>query len=236
MIRRHVSLLTLVAAGLALLAGPAWAHVAIDPGEAAQGGFATVSFRVPNERDDAGTTSLEVEFPADHPITNATVQPVPGWTATVETEPAAGADADGDEGAEVVTRITWTGGTIQPGEFQQFPVSMGPLPDDTDELVFPAVQTYDSGEIVRWIEEPSERGEEPEHPAPVLRLVAGGDGHGDGSDEADAAADGADGRATGANGSNDDSTTLAVIALVVGALGLVAGGAAFVSGRRRSAG
>jgi uncharacterized protein YcnI len=220
MLRRRLSVL--VAAGLTLLAGPAWAHVSIDPGEAAQGGFATVSFRVPNERDDAATTSLEVEFPAEHPIANARVQPVPGWTAEVERE------------GDAVTRITWTGGTIQPGEFQQFPVSMGPLPDDTDELVLPAIQTYDSGEVVRWIEEATAGGEEPEHPAPVLRLVAGDDSHGDGADEA-GAAEGESAAGADTESSGDDGNTLAVVALVVGALGLVAGSAALALGRRRTA-
>jgi hypothetical protein len=37
--------------------------------------------------------------------------------------------------------------------------------------VFKAVQTYDSGEVVRWIEEAAEGAEEPEHPAPVLNLT-----------------------------------------------------------------
>jgi uncharacterized protein YcnI len=216
MIRRRVPVLAALVGGIVLLAGPAWAHVTIDPSEAPQGGFATVTFRVPNERDDAATTSLAVEFPSDHPIENASVQPVPGWTATVE------------RSGEAVTRITWTGGPVQPGEFQQFPVSMGPLPDDTDELVLPAIQTYDSGEVVRWIEEPSPSGEEPEHPAPVLALTAGG------ADE-EAAAEGES--ATGADASDDsedDGDTLAIVALVVGALGLLAGAGALVLGRRRA--
>lgn len=243
MLRRRLSLLALVVAGIGLIAGPAWAHVTVDPGEATQGGFATVTFRVPNERDDAATTSLEVEFPADHPIPNASVQPVPGWTATVETAPAADGDEAGDAAGEAVTRITWTGGTIQPGEFQQFPVSMGPLPDDTDELVFPSIQTYDSGEVVRWIEEPSENGEEPENPAPVLRLVAGdGDGHGAGTegDESDGSGSGSGADAAAAEAAGDDGdgdgTALAIVALVVGGLGLVVGGVAFVQARRRPAG
>ena len=217
MIRRRLPVLAVVVVSALLLgAGSAWAHVTIDPAEAPQGGFATVNVRVPNERDDAATTSVEVEFPADHPIENARVQPVPGWTVTVE--------RDGD----AVARITWTGGPIQPGEFQQFPVSMGPLPDDTDELIFPAIQTYDSGEVVRWIEEPSPSGEEPEHPAPVLALTAGG------ADE-EAAAEGES--ATGADASDDsedDGDTLAIVALVVGALGLLAGAGALVLGRRRA--
>jgi uncharacterized protein YcnI len=229
--RRALVLVPVLAAMLLVLAGPAWAHVTIDPDEAAQGGFATVRFRVPNERDDAATTSLEVEFPTDNPIPSARIQPVAGWTATVETAPATGG-AEADEGgaeepAEMVTRITWTGGAIQPGQFEEFPVSMGPLPDDADQLLFPAIQTYDSGEVVRWIEETPPSGEEPENPAPTLTLTAGGGEEEPENGESETASDADDTE-------SDDSNTLAVVALIVGALGLVAGGVALVQGRRRS--
>jgi methionine-rich copper-binding protein CopC len=51
---------------------------------------------------------------------------------------------------------------------------VGPLPEDVDQILFPSIQTYASGEVVRWIDEPLESGEEPEHPAPLLTLVDGG--------------------------------------------------------------
>jgi len=192
--------------------------------------------RVPNERDDSGTNSVVVEFPADHPIPSVSVKPVPGWTALVETaplaEPVGGED---EEITEAVSRITWTGGPIQPGQFEEFPISMGPLPDDIDELVLPAIQTYESGEVVRWIEETPPSGEEPEHPAPVLTLTAGGDEHGGGAEEepengeSESASDADD-----ADSDDDDGNTLAVVALVVGALGLVTGAVALVQARRRA--
>lgn len=235
--RRVLVLVPVLAALLLVLAGPAWAHVTIDPDEAAQGGFATVRFRVPNERDDAATTSLEVEFPTDNPIPSARIQPVAGWTATVETAPAPGGaeagEGDAEEPAEMVTRITWTGGAIQPGQFEEFPVSMGPLPDDADQLLFPAIQTYDSGEVVRWIEETPPSGEEPENPAPTLTLTAGGDEHGGGEEEPENGESETASDADDAD-SDDDSNTLAVVALIVGTLGLVAGGVALVQGRRRA--
>ncbi len=234
MLRRRVLVLVPVLAALLLvLAGPAWAHVSIDPDEASQGGFATVRFRVPNERDDSGTNSVVVELPSDHPIPSVSVKPVPGWTATVERTPLPEPiEGEGEEITEAVSRITWTGGPIQPGQFEEFPVSMGPLPDDTDQLVLPAIQTYESGEVVRWIEETPPSGEEPEHPAPVLTLTAGSDEHGGGG-EAEESENGESETAADADSdSDDDSNTLAVIALVVGALGLVVGAAAFVQSRR----
>ena len=76
--------------GIALIAllataPAASAHVTIpDPGE--KGGFSIVTFSVPNERPDAGTTTVEVQLPPDHPLPFVSVQPKPGWT--VETDDA----------------------------------------------------------------------------------------------------------------------------------------------------
>ena len=53
---------------------------------------------------------------------------------------------------EAVGTVTWTadrGTRIGPGEFVDFPLSLGPLPE-VDRLVLPAVQTYDDGEVVAW--------------------------------------------------------------------------------------
>jgi len=145
----------------------------VNPNQAPKGGFVKVSFRVPNERDDSGTTKLEVSFPADHPIPSVAVRPVPGWTyAVAKTKLAQPIKSDDGDVTEAVTKITWTGGPIKPGEFQEFDVSLGPLPDDVDQLVVKALQTYASGEVVRWIEEAQPGASEPDHPAPVLQLTA----------------------------------------------------------------
>ncbi|MEV8155341.1 DUF1775 domain-containing protein, partial [Streptomyces fradiae] len=68
-----------------LLSSAAYAHVTVQPqGEAAKGGYATVNFKVPNERDGASTVKLEVTLPTDHPLASVMPQPVPGWTVVVE--------------------------------------------------------------------------------------------------------------------------------------------------------
>ena len=218
----------LAVAGAVFAAGPAWAHVTIQPGSAPQGGFATFAIQVPNETEDANTTQVEVEFPADHPIPFVSVEPVPGWTIDVErTELETPVEGEGEEITEAVSKITWSGGAIAPGEFQQFLVSAGPLPTDTDHLEFKALQTYDDGEVVRWIQETPEGGEEPEFPAPVLELTPStGDEHGGGTDDTAAAEDDQD--------DDGDSNTLSIIALIAGGLGLVAGGTAFVMSRRKA--
>lgn len=168
----------LALAALGLAAIPAAAHVTVQPGTATQGGYATLSFKVPNERDDAGTTKLEVQFPADQPIASVSYQAKPGWdvevTKTATDDPLT---VHGEEVNERVAAIIWTaesGTRIAPGEFDNFPISVGPLPT-VDQMVFKALQTYEGGEIVRWIEEAAEGStEEPEKPAPVLKLTPGG--------------------------------------------------------------
>lgn len=170
---RHVAAVGAVCmAALLLLAGVASAHVTANPGTAEQGSYTKVSFRVPNERDAASTTTLEVDFPTDHPIASVETRAVPGWTASVEkAKLAKPIKTDDGEVTETVSKITWTGGKIPPEAFEDFDVSMGPLPTDATELVFKALQSYDNGEVVRWIETAPPGAPEPAHPAPVLKLT-----------------------------------------------------------------
>ncbi|MFI6106856.1 YcnI family protein [Streptomyces sp. NPDC051310] len=226
-----------------LLSGTAFAHVSVQPqGEAAKGGYATVSFKVPNERDNASTVKLEVSLPAEHPLASVSTQPVPGWQAQVtKAKLAKPLEVHGKRITEAATKITWTaaGSKIAPGEFQQFTVSLGRLPEDTDRLVFKALQTYDNKEVVRWIEEPKDGAEEPETPAPVLKLSAASDDHhgtaattggqGDGKTAAKGHGDGAEQAA--ADGSGDTTArVLGVAGILVGAAGVAFG---VLAGRRR---
>ncbi|MFI7274183.1 YcnI family protein [Streptomyces sp. NPDC049879] len=247
--RTRLAALTLVAATatvLAVTAPTASPHVSIDPAEASQGGYSTIKVKVPNERDDASTIRLELHLDPEHPLASVMPQPVPGWEVTVETaeldEPI---EVHGSPVTEAPSVVTWTGGEIQPGQFQEFPLSVGPLPEDADQLVFDAIQTYDNDEIVRWIEEPAADGSEPESPSPVLALVPGdGDGHGAAPAEAGAEEDGAnaehasgdDTQGTAAAASDDDSAD--TMARVLGVAGIAVGlaGVAFgvLAGRRRT--
>ncbi|MEO3867846.1 YcnI family protein [Nonomuraea sp. B12E4] len=171
-IRRAATVLaaaTAITAGLAL---PALAHVTIQPGSAEQGAFTKVAFRVPNERDDASTVKIEVSFPTDHPLAFVSVKPLPGWDVKVtEGKLPAPVKTEYGELSEAVTKIVWSGGKIAPGEFQEFEVSMGQLPKDTDSLLFPTKQEYSGGEVVDWADAPKTDGTEAEHPAPMLKLV-----------------------------------------------------------------
>ncbi|WP_328674416.1 YcnI family protein [Streptomyces sp. NBC_00322] len=233
----------IAASSVLLLSGTAFAHVSVQPqGEAAKGGYATVNFKVPNERDNASTVKLEVSLPADHPMASAMPQPVPGWKAVVtKAKLAKPLEVHGKQITEAPSKITWTadGGKIAPGEFQQFPVSLGRLPEDTDQLVFKALQTYDNKEVVRWIEEPKEGAPEPESPAPVLKLSAATEDHHGGSAKDASAKDGKnaghDEDTKSETASADSSDTTARILAIVGILAGIAGVAfGVLAGRRRS--
>ncbi|HET6855734.1 MAG TPA: YcnI family protein [Streptomyces sp.] len=236
------------ASTVVLLAGPAFAHVGVQPvGAAEKGGYATVNVKVPNERDNASTNKLEVSFPTDHPLSSVMPQPVPGWTVKVEkTKLDKPLKVHGREITEAVSKVTWTGGKIAPGQFQQFPLSLGQLPEDADQLVLKAIQTYDNKEVVRWIEEPKEGQEEPKSPAPVLKLTepAGDDHHGAAADDEkkDGKAENAshdeksddkgDKTENAADSSDTTARTLGVIGIIVGVAGVAFG---VLAGRRRAA-
>ncbi|MFD3720984.1 YcnI family protein [Streptomyces sp. NPDC058674] len=228
----------LAAGSVLVLSGPAFAHVSVQPGEAAKGGYATINFKVPNERDNASTTQLEVNFPIDQPLTSVMPQDIPGWTVKVETSDLAQPlTVHGKQITKAVTKVTWSGGKIESGKFQQFPLSVGKLPENADQMVIKAIQTYDNGEVVRWIEEPKEGAAEPQNPAPVLKLTAAeADGHHDGAAKADEAKNGdkdaKDGHDEAAASHSSDTTARALgIAGIVVGLGGVAFG---VASRRRS--
>jgi len=163
-------------AGLTLaLAVPASAHVTVNPDSATAGGYAKVTFRVPNESDSASTTKVEVNLPADKPVASVSVKPITGWdVATTISKLGTPIEAHGTKITEAVSKIIWTakaGSEVKPGQFQEFDVSLGPLPA-SGAMVFKTLQTYSDGTIVRWIDEPASDGTEPESPAPVLKLAA----------------------------------------------------------------
>jgi uncharacterized protein YcnI len=235
-------LLLAPATALALLlsSAPAWAHVTVSPSEVPRGGFQVLTFRMPNEEDDANTVKLEVTFPADQPLAFASVQPTPGWQVKVDNEKLA-QPIQSDDGpvTEAVSKITWSGGSLGPGEFQQFYVSAGPFPDSGDSMEFKAVQTYSNGDVVRWIEATPAGGPEPEHPAPKITLTAPSGG--EGTATTSTTASGASGNSAAASNDTasqddvDSAKTLGIIGIVVGALGLIGAGVAFAATRRRPA-
>jgi periplasmic copper chaperone A len=165
---------------LVVLAAGASAHVEVKPPEVEGGDFAEIAFTVPNELNDASTVKLVVDLPRDQPLASVQTSALPGWQITTkERKLAEPLELEGAPVTKVVSQITWkaTSAGIPPGQFQDFPVSLGVLPT-SGELTFKAVQTYSDGTVVKW-DEIAAAGPEPEHPAPVLALTAPGDSGGE---------------------------------------------------------
>jgi uncharacterized protein YcnI len=144
------ALATLAAFGA--LAAPASAHVTVIPAAARPGQTVALTFRVLNERDDASTVGIRIFVPAG---VRAVASDRPGWTRT---------DRPGE--------FDWqtTAAPITGSSAKDFEIRVGPLPK-TGRLVFKALQRYDDGAVVRWIQAPDASAE---RPAPVLELTATG--------------------------------------------------------------
>lgn len=195
----------------ALVAVPtAGAHVTVNPRTVQADSFARFAIRVPDEAEDAQTIKVTVQLPAN--VGFVSFQPKPGWERTVTMVKLA-KPITNDEGETVTERIdtvTWEGGRIAPGEFDEFGMS-AKVPAAQGKLVFPAVQTYSNGDVVRWIGDPAS-----DTPAPRVIVTPRA---GDASATAAAASD-----ASSDDGDRDGLTLgLAIAGLVAGlaALGLV---------------
>jgi len=169
------ALITTAASGaamsIALLAGAgtASAHVHVDADGAAPGSTSVLTFRVPGESETGAlTTQFSVTLPN---VASARTEVMPGWTARLDRDAAAG----------TVRSVTWTAAPsvgISSDQFALFNVSVT-LPDQPT-VTLPATQTYSDGTVVRWDQPPLPGGGEPEHPAPELKLTgAPAEGHDD---------------------------------------------------------
>lgn len=236
--RPRTASLTLAALAGGLLLTPlvalsADAHVrVVADGTATSGGYTVLTFRVPNESDEASTTRVAVQLPQDTPFTSVRTRPLPGWTAEVERAPLPSPVEVGGATLTAAARtVTWTAdddAAIAPDQYQDFALSVGPLPAP-GEVLLPATQTYSDDEVVRWDEPVPASGEEPEHPAPVLVVGAAAEGESAGDDAAETSlgiAGAADGTARWLGGA-----ALALAVLAGGAAGVALG--TVRAGRRR---
>jgi MYXO-CTERM domain-containing protein len=210
-------------------ATPAFAHVSISSPSAVGGQPATMTLTVPNERSDAATVQIDLRYPEGQPLTGAVAAATPGWNATVD---AAG--------------IVWNGGPLT-GESDVALAFTATLPN-VDRLEFPVLQTYDDGDIVRWIQSAPEGSPEPDFPAPVLAVSAPpapapvppteppvpsttvpADDH----TVPDEPVEPDDEAATAASSEDDDDAAPVIITMVAVVAALAAGGGALIYRRRR---
>lgn len=163
-----------LAVGALLAATPAAAHVRVDDGQQPpRGGYGIVRLIVPTESEQASTVGLTVTLPDNVELTSARTLPIPGWTASVETETSGN--------GQRVSQITWRAidkdRGLKPTEYGEFTFSAGPWPEDAETVSLQSDQSYSDGSVVSWNEVAVDSVSEPEHPAPVVTLGPAEAGH-----------------------------------------------------------
>lgn len=194
--RTAVVVLGAAAFGAFAFASPAAADVTATPSEATRGDGAKVTFQLPEERPGAYTTKIELVAPEANPVAEIYPMSADEWAPQITmrklAQPIPG--LHGLPISEATASITWTRftGAPKPGAVTEVAVSMGPMPQQGNQVVFTLVQTYSDGTVVRWADPPAaEGGPKPAHPAVVVKLVgqaAQGNHHGGNAEQADPAA------------------------------------------------
>ena len=220
------------------LAGTAGAHVTAAPGEGASDGYTTQTFSVGHGCEGSPTTQLRIQVPPSVATATPIVHPL--WDVSTKEGKKDPVELHGEKITSGVSEIVYTAKDPLPeGRLAQFAVSLKlPAGEEGDVLHFPTVQKCEKG-AHSWIQIPAEgeSGEELEEPAPSVVLTAA-EGEEDAAAKDDAKADGqpvANVQAAAVPAGEDDEGApvwLAVVALGVGALGLIAGIAGLRAGRR----
>ncbi|HEY3367884.1 MAG TPA: YcnI family protein [Symbiobacteriaceae bacterium] len=154
MLRKTALAMLMTLMMLVAVSGIASAHAVVYPKTAVSNSYQAFALRVPTEKE-VPTIQLRVEMPADFAVSR--VRPLPGWTYAVEKT------ADG----KAIKAITWTGGKILPGEYQDFEFQ-GKTAANPGKYAFRAFQTYADGETVEWTGPADAK-----TPASIVEVVAG---------------------------------------------------------------
>ncbi len=234
--------LAFCAAACLLIPAAAQAHVSVHPNTVPEGAFATLNIRVPGEEENAYAYKVDTLFPAG--FTDVDIQNVPGWTAkVVKKKLAKPIHTEDGPISEEISQVIWTGdksvdGRLDNGTFMQFPLSIA-MPEKIagKSLAFKTLETYSNGKVVHWIGAPSA-----EFPAPTVNITAKGgvlqDVAGGEAGPTPGEVPGTEAAATPSSSSSSEGASegLGIAALILGALGLLAGGAALVRSRRPTGG
>jgi len=194
--RRAFAYAAVLVATLAL-APSAFAHAELFPNQIPSGDGYLLSLTVPNEKEDASTTQIQITMPADFDLEH--VAPVPGWSSTVSGMKMVDGEMQGGNS------ITWKG-KLNGTELAVLPFTG--VPKKAQDYAFTVRQTYSDGSVVVW--------------------------SGDESSDTPAAHVTASAEESSSSSSSDSGKTIAIVALIVGGLGLLIGGAALVAGRREA--
>lgn len=227
----RVAAASLAAGALALaVAVPAQAHVSVTPSTTAAGGYSVLTFSLSHGCEGSPTTSLTFQLPESVVSVSPTVNP--NWTVEKKMKKLTTPVDDGHGGqyTERVDQVVYTAKTPLADGYRDAVALQLQLPDTVGEkFVVPVVQKCETGQT-NWNQTYDEGQPEPESPAPFLTITkAAGDEHGTGH------ASDRDPAATEASTAEDSpSSAPGWIGLVLGALGLVAGGTALARTRKQS--
>ena len=210
--------------------GPASAHVTVSPSTATAGDFTVMTVSVPHGCDGSATTKIEVEIP--EPILSVTPTRNPFWTqkSSIVKLDSPITDDEGNKVTERTGTVVYTAKEPLPDHVRDSLELSFQIPPETagDTLRFPTIQTCEKGQTA-WTEVPAD-GQDPfelEHPAPFFDVQPTQQS----GTEATALTDDSVQQAS-AETPEEGSDMLSWLALGVGALGLVVGGAALARGRK----
>ena len=153
--KKHLALGALAAFGALAYAESASAHARVSPPVALAKEGQVFTLAVPTEKEGATTTSIEFTPPAGFAIDSFV--PATGWKRAVQ--------QTGSGDAAVITKVTWTGGTVPTGEDAAF--SFLATANHTGSYTFGVRQTYSDGTVVDW-----SGPESSDTPAPVVKSVS----------------------------------------------------------------
>jgi uncharacterized protein YcnI len=137
---KETTVKSMLVAALAALIVPsvAFAHAKVSPPVGLKGESQVYTLAVPTEKEDAETTRVELTPPSGFSIDS--FLPSPGWKRDVQ-QSGSGEDA-------IVTKVTWSGGSVPTGEDAAF--SFLGQPSSARSYTFGVRQTYSDGSVVDW--------------------------------------------------------------------------------------
>jgi uncharacterized protein YcnI len=154
-LRRYLAVTVLVSAGALATAGAAFAHAEISPLVVISKAGQEFSLTVPNEKENAKTTAVELTPPAGFAIDS--FAPSPGWKRDVQST-GSGEDTQ-------IQKVTWSGGSVPHEEYAVFRF-LGST-DSNGDYEFKVRQTYSDGSVVDWT-----GSESSDTPAPHIKAVS----------------------------------------------------------------
>ena len=135
---RRAAVAALTAIACLAFAAPAFGHAVISPPVVEPATLQVFTLSVPTEREDRATTKVELFVPKGFAIDS--FAPARGWRRTVS--------STGSGERAVVTKVTWSGGSVPTEEDAVFQFNATATAAQT--YAFKVRQTYDDLNVVEW--------------------------------------------------------------------------------------